>query len=421
MAMKILDLYRSILKAAHLVTTSDDCVSLSMAGQTQPALIKGQRLVLPSAAHLANPDKKSIILFHPLSENLFHGESKVLEYYRSVLNHRLNYTFGMVAYGLLSIATSPAEHKDLSPDQSEFLSKLKHADEKTLHVLEKLQEAMPAKQTQKSFIAIFLKKGGKFQDKGYGRVGIVNFPLYKELKKNEGEVYGVKMRVKDREALIALMEYMLHEIDVPEAYNFGSNSKTAPFMEALMKAMANVASPLNDVIELFADKFDDPEDLKFDSDWVETFENLDVMIPQIRSIPMQAGNEGNVAALEGKPTSKPAAEIGFSATPTASAPAIAQYPWQATAAPAPVYQQPAPVMQPVINSNGALDFSSIVRSNPALQQQLGSYNAPQQFQQPQQNIPGWARGANQWGQPTGMMQQQPMGWGGGPSGYTSRI
>lgn len=446
MTMKLLDLYRSLLLTGGLVSSEDGYVSVHMpGGEKTPAVLKGKRLVLPTTEHLRKPMGEERIAFHPLSENILRGESEVLGYLRQAINMRLNLVFGSLALELMQIATSPAEHAKLNPDQSEFLSRVKNADEKTYAVLGKLMQAMPIAQTQKAFVSIYLKRSGTVEGKRYARVGVVSFPLYQELLKAETthEVYGVKMRVKDRETLLALLEYMVPSIADAQAHHQGSDSKVAPYLDALMKALMVAAGPLNDLIALFRNQLANPEDLQFEDQWVEAFENLEAMIPQIRAIPMQAGNEGSSSGAEGTSGSAaPAAQAApqqpvFAATAAAQQPAQSVYQQPAYQG-QPMYQQPAPVQQPAgpVKTANGLDFNSVLASNPALAYQVGAVGAPgygaQQAGPLAARTPRWAQGGG-FGAPQpamgGFPNQAPAGyaqpgypgfqsgWGGNRGGF----
>lgn len=391
--MKLLELYKSILAVANLRAGAEGHISVVFGEESKPAVIKGKRLVLPTQEQMIAIGKKECVAFHPLSENILHGASEVLTYFRHALNVRLNYTFGLLAYELLTLATSPGQHAKLSPDQSEFLSKIKNADEKTLVALQKLMAAMPSDQTQQAFCSIFLKRTGTVGDKRYSRVGVVSFPLYEELSKGSQEIYGVKLRVKDRDSLVELLEYMVPCIKDPESHNRGSNSTVAPFLDALMQAVLVVASPLNDQVELFRNYLDSPEELEFENEWVPVFDNLSVMQDEIRRVPMLPGNDG--AELKAA-TPAPANSSPAAATPTAPAPAMwspptNQAPYQAPPPQyTPHYQQPYQPPQPRVTERGQLDFASILQSNPALASQVGPAFQPQQMQNPANSPPRWA-------------------------------
>lgn len=457
MAMKLLDLYKSLLKVAKRVVHEDGTISQTFGGKTEPSLIKGKREVLPTREHLSNPDWENRVVFHPLSENILRGESAVLEDYRQALNVRINWTFGLLGYQLLMIAASEDEHKKLSPDQTVYLSQMKNANEGTLKTFLNLMKAMPMDQNQKTFVSIYLKRGGTIAGKRYARVGVVSFPLYNELTKMAGlELWGVKFKnKKDIETIKKLLEYMIPGIETPESHNRGSDSGVAPYLDALMKAVMSVASPLNDLIEIFHNVLavnspeDDshPDQLRFEDAWVETFDNLDVMVPEIRAIPMQAGNEGSPA----KPVT-PAPAAAASPLPAALTNPQPQQPAQPVqggwggqpAQPGSAFAAAAANPGPVHTGRG-LDFDSLLKSNAALAQQVGGVGPNPGWgntggQQPQ-NQPSWARPQQGgWGSSGGGAQTnsgpswaQPNqggggNWGGnnsggnwGGSGYTPSI
>jgi len=435
MTMKLLDLYTSMLDLAKVRVTEDGFLEMIALGEKKPASIKTKRIVLPTREHLAALDWENRIKFHPLNENVLRGESEVLTWYRKSLAIRTNLTIAVIANRLLQLATSPAEHSKLSPEQAEFLSKVKNADEKTLDVLIKIMEAFPATD---SFVSIFLKRAGQVNGRRYARVGVVTFPVYQALKSG-GDVKGVKMRVKDRESLIALLEYMLPSIGGGEENYRGSDSQIAPFCDALMKSMLVVAAPLNAIMELFHNQFEE-EDYKsciFNDEWVEAFDNLALMKDQIRAIPMQAGNEGGVAGVDGASVNEATPAAAPMPAPVAAAPAHptpapgsmhAQiYGTPAGAVPGAHQPQPAPYHQPqppgyyppyphgqpqapyqgypqqqmpppqpvVRHTSGGVDFNSLMRANGHLAAQVGSIGQPQPMMAQQQRQPSWASPAQQ--------------------------
>lgn len=404
MSKRLIDLYRSILAVGNLHADDDGFISIAMAGKKDPCLVKGKRLVLPTKEQLANPEWKDRVVFHPMSENILRRESEVLEKFRWALNIRLNYTFATLATSLMTIAASTGEHAKLSPSQSEFLSKVKNPDEKTLEVLRKLIAAMPLNQTQKSLVSIYLKRGGSVKGRTHARVGVVSFPLYSELKKGEEDVYGVKLRVKDRTALLQLLEYMMPGLEDPDNYSRGSDSQQAPYLDALMRAVGAVAAKLNDITDRFKKHISDPKELTFPDDWVEALDNLDVYIPDVRAIPMQAGNEGTPVHK-----SEPAAHAGTLHKP--SEPIFQHVGAQATGGT--IFSQPAVAAAPPVHTGRGLDFGALMRSNPAMApaQFGGGMGFGAQHVQPRATYSNPGPVNTGWNQQPGWGAQQPAGWG----------
>lgn len=368
--MEILDLYTLVLRTASMEVEDSGCVNATLGGKSTPKLIDGKRLVLPTKNQLANPNWEERIAFHPLSENILRGESPIIETLRKDLNVRLNLSVSALAYELMTIAASTAKHASLSPDQKEFLARVPEASDKDLDFLKKLLKEMPFDQSSKSVISLYLKRGGTVSGKRYARVGVINFPLMNELRNGEPKVFGVKpSSAKVRENMVRLLDYIIPKQDEPEAYYRGSDSRTAPYFEALMQGFLSVAAPINDVIDLFDNVLEDAEGLRLESEWVEAFQDLDQFAHKIPSL---KGNQGNAVA-EGQ-LEAPAAAPAPAPAPVAAAPALGSW-----------LPAPAPAPAPSVNTDGGISFADLTRGNPAIQQQpLFHQQQPMPYGQHQQ-------------------------------------
>jgi hypothetical protein len=400
MAMKLLDLYKSMLHTANCTVTSDWLISSKLVGQVMPVTIKGRRLALPAPEILAKQDKSDILIFHPLMEQVGRGESEMVEKYRKLLLMNLNNVAATLMSDLLLLSGDIDAHKDLSPDQAEFLTKVKGVDDKLITLWSKVLEAMPHDQMARRIVTIFLKKTGSVAGKRVKRVGVVSFPLYEELKKpevkkGEHEIFGVKCRVKDKETLIATLEYLFPNIEEVGSYNRGSDSDVAVNMDALMQATLGVVRALNDVTETFGERFGKQAgdvDLYIDCDWQEAFVNLDSMWNEIRKIPVQEGNEGSIAPDH---TAGPGAQAGL--------PNV----YAAQVQPTPVHQGglhvPPQQQAPVQQQHQPVQASQTTTANPTLDAFLASReaerNQQRQFEQ------GWRAVTHQ--PPPGTVIQQP--------------
>lgn len=364
--MKMLDFYKSILSAGSLTSTSDGLISAEIDSAVAPFTVGGKRLVLPTAAHQANPNKDNLTLFHPLSENILRGESEVMSRFRSAINLRLNYAMGSLLTELLVLSTSPGSHHKLKPDQFELIAVFKDADEKTLSALQSLLRAMPQGNIDKSFVHIFMKKGAIIHGSSYRRGAIVSFPLYEELCKNESGAFGVKLRKKDHASLKAILEYIFPKLNEKDSYSRGSHSDTAPTLDALLLAVLGLASHINALVDDYGDVLEDIKTLRYDDEWVTALDNLAQFTNELRLLPMQAGNEGQVdrAAVQPHPTAvSPILQNVAPATAPMPPPPQFQYPTQAYLPPlAPMNQGPVEVT----TSSGLLDFAATLRSNPAM-------------------------------------------------------
>lgn len=435
MSKKLLDLYRSLISVADWKADDTGMVSEAI-GKCPPVLIDNKRLVLPLKEQLTVGDWSERVAFHPLYENILRpNESEVLERFRTGINARFNRVIGLLAYRLMVIASSTAEHPKLNPDQHEFLTHVKNADAATVDVLVKLMKAMPEGQTQRRFVHIFLRKGATLNGVKHARVAVVHFPLYEALKKAEDNtVWDIKLRKKDVATLISLFEYLFPKIATPEAYNRASDSTQAPFLDALMKAVLALADPINTTVDLFLNQLDNETDhYMYDDAWVEAFQNIDSLTIDAKLIPMQ---EGNRAASTESTAAAPA-------QPATPAPAPGQA-WSPPGFQAPQYQPMAfqqPTMANTMGTMGGMqqpmntmggspppnDFNAWLANSPAARAAMGVGGVPMQMQQPtmsgwqqpgmQQPIgnQGWAAQAASWSQQASMNagwgNQQQGGWG----------
>lgn len=382
---KLIDFYKQILKLGGLIADKDGLVSAVIEDESVPFTVKGKRLALPLKPNMAKTD--DLVIFHPLNENFLRGESDVMQRYRSAINTRLNYVIGCMMEELLTLITSPGEHQKLNPDQSEVLSVAHEADESTLTRFSQLMKAMGVGDKEKAFVNIYLKKTATIKGKVYKRGAIITFPFYKELIKKEKTVYGVTLRIKDREAIQKLMEFLIPGIGDEEAYNKGSSGDLSPFLDALLKGVIGIASNINSIAETYKDFLPLYDQYLYNSEWVDTMDNIHLLEPEIRLIPMQAGNEGSNGAIPTAPTPQPALAVA------PHQPAPVQMPTPVYNPAPPPYmghvQQPAPA--PVVQSQQGKDPSKVSfaeldarmrQANPVMQQQYNPAWGPMPMQQP---------------------------------------
>lgn len=377
--MKIQDFYTSVLKAANLVVDDAGKVSAFLDGTSLPFTVGGKRLVLPTKEHLSNPDKTQIVLFHPLKENILTGESDVMARYRKAINVSTNYTISTLLTSIISLAASPALHGKLTPDQLEIIRVFKDADEKTLDAFKAILKAMPQGDKDKTFVNIFMKTKATLNGKVHRRGAIVTFPFYDELiKATDSSIYGVKLRKKDFASIKHVFEVVFPSIAQPNAYSCGSQSETAPTLDALLRSLQKLFGDLAATIEEMKSSAEELVELCYDTAWAEMVDNFSAFDAELRLLPMQAGNEGGVVKAE---------------APAATAPAQTTIQgWGQMQQPAP-NQMPAPPAAPV-TKDGKLDLKSL--GQPQQPQQQGWFNG--QPQQPQ--------GFGAWGN-----VQLPAGWG----------
>lgn len=321
--MDLNEIYRLILANAGMVADEEGFVS--MADQNEPVLLAGKRLVLPLRNQLAQPNLGNRVVFHPLHESLIRGETDVMTRTRELINARLNISFSYIALCLLTLATSPAQHVNLTPDQTLFMDNLKEIDEDIVDAYTKILEAMSLSQDGKCFMRFFIKRGGEINGRTVQRLAVVSFPFYEELVKRPATgqpnlIYGVRVKKAHRECLIKLVEYMVPNINIAGHYNRGSDSTVAPTLDAVMQATRSLGGLVNEMTELFGESvIPDRNSMQYPMDWVPTFQNLSAIQAKINLIPAQPGNEGKLPG-----SNRPQIEVPDSIVK----PAPNQAPWE---------------------------------------------------------------------------------------------
>lgn len=439
----IVGFYQQLMTNAGMVVSEEGHVSTQLVPgvEKNPTLVKGKRLVLPTQAQLRSASAENSIIFHPLSENLLRGESDVMAVFRSHVNKRLNLALAYLTVGLMDLAIATDKHPKLSPDQSLYLSVVKHADTKTMDILQEVTAKMMVDETENSFVHMYIKRGGIMGGRKHSRVCVTSFPMYEELAKEPESrkpitLMGEKLRKVDRECLLGLMRFILPNISEQQAYWGSSNSQIAPTLDAIMRSVAAIATRINDVAVMYSDYIDEVDSITYDLDHLKVLDNLESIVAEIRMIPMQLGNEGSVAqtaktnapvinveqtvvkspTVESSPflASKPPigqVSAGEYVAPSPFAPAVQPAPWQPQQQqpyqhqqPQPYQQQWQPQQQPVqqmpptgglVRTANGLDVNSIFQTNPVLAANAGwSPYGPTpygyQFQPQQQRQPSWA-------------------------------
>lgn len=432
MAEKLNNLYKSILSFASMKANADGKVMLDYIFDEEsekedfPVKIEGRELVLPTEAQLKAYHPEKVVVFHPLQEFVNRGESEVVKLLRYQLNVRLNYTILVVASGLLKLVTSPALHRQLTPEQRELLLAVKASDVTLPARFTEFCVKHYTKATSSFFCNIYLKKAGTFQGQKHARVGVVHFPYYDLFEQED-----IKFKKGDAEVFKSILTFMFPDSDTPnsEAYNNFSDHRDAPWLDCLLKTSYNIAQRLNELVKLYNTLLDPGyKTYLFEDSWVEPMENLEPYRAEIRMIPSQKGNEGSLE-VDGKEVSTlaPVREGVMANTVPArrevptTVPAVRTVPQVNQ----PTYHQPTeepvfdrfgrclnppPVPAITPDADGKIDFRAIKANNPMVQmaamtatpltqwqesqnfRQQGRYYDPRQQQQPM--VDGWGRPIN---------------------------
>lgn len=299
---KIIDYYKTLLSLGWLVSDEDGQISVQLGDELMPATINGKRMILPTREQMKNTNWDSRVGFHPLRESYNLGVSDVVAGLRDQFVQRLNTSISYLMKELISIAHDQEGQKNLTTEQAQVLNALPKCDDRTVKDFASLMKNTKSRNNADQFINIHIRRGGVVKGVTYGRAGIVKFPIYDQLKASKEPVNGVKLSVKDREMFIKLYEFIFPElVSDPEFFSVGVSSRSAPFLEALVRSALNVADALAEAAQPYMDKVDLPQILYFNpelGDWKEIFDSKDMVEQLARTIPpLNANEDGHLADL----------------------------------------------------------------------------------------------------------------------------
>mgnify|MGYP000226916496 FL=1 len=291
----IQDFYENILNSLMLTVDKDGLISMDLEGNKFPSTINDKRMVLPTHDVLRAAPWETQIAFHPLSENVYRGESPVLKKLKALVNFRLTTVITILMTELVSIAANKDYHEKLTPKQSELLDYIPKANDKTVDAYVKVLNASSSRGKHR-LINIYLKHGGKYKNEDYSRVAVTSFPITEEFDNDDKSIFGVKLpSQKDFKGFQALFDFILPNNRDLEAYSYGSRSMEAPYFDALMHAYVKVAKQLNKVTWLFRKHLENHEALMIDHKWEDALKDLSFfrgLIPGLQ------GNDGELSIDE---------------------------------------------------------------------------------------------------------------------------
>lgn len=293
---KIIDYYKILLELGWMVADEDGNVSVKLGDQLMPATINGKRVVLPTRDQMKNTNWDHRVGFHPLRESFNLGISDMVASLRDQFVQRLNTAIAYLMKEFIAIAYDQDNQKNLTTEQAQVLNALAKCDHTLVKDFEALQKNTKSRNNADMFINIFIRRGAVIKGVTYGRGGLVKFPIYEALLKPEKEpINGVKLSNKNREMLIKLYEFIFPTLKADaEFFNVGINSRSAPFIESLVRVTLNVVDAIVETAQPYMDKLDLPYIVQFPEEigiWKEIFDSKDMVEKLARTIPNLNANE----------------------------------------------------------------------------------------------------------------------------------
>ncbi len=284
----LLELYKQILASSGVTVADNGQCYITMLGLNRALVIEDKAVVLPIDAVMKQFNVEANMAFHPLSESVIRAESAIITKLKQLMTFRLTEVIQTQLALLVDLAADTARHKNLEPDQQEFLRCLPKADAKTAKAVdnispkdlgEALTQVLDANGSapKHNVMHMFLKRNGTWNGRKYKRVCIVNFPILEAENSKENSIFGVKVRVNDKPAILNLFKYIVGAVTAEETpYNYGSDSGVAPYFDALIHSFLALANVLNQTTVRFEKHMTEEmyNTLYIDTDWGDEVKDL---------------------------------------------------------------------------------------------------------------------------------------------------
>ena len=284
----LLELYKQILASSGVTVADNGQCYITMLGLNRALVVDDKAVVLPIDSVMKQFNVEANMAFHPLSESVIRAESAIITKLKQLMTFRLTEVIQTQLALLVDLAADTARHKNLSPEQQEFLRCLPKADAKTAKAVdnispkdlgEALTQVLDANGSapKHNVMHMFLKRNGTWNGRKYKRVCIVNFPILEAENSKENSIFGVKVRVNDKPAILNLFKYIVGAVTPEETpYNYGSDSGIAPYFDALIHSFLSLAKVLNRTTFRFKNHMTEEmfDTLYIDTLWGDEIEDL---------------------------------------------------------------------------------------------------------------------------------------------------
>lgn len=304
----LLAFYQKVLETVDLKVDEEGFIAFQPAGAIDKdgkplviqAAVEGKRWVLPTDEVLSENHWDELMAFHPLSENFLNGESAVLAKFKAAINLKLGAVIGEILGALTKYASDVDAQKNgnVGAKASKYLKLVPHlkevSAERMAQIIEKTELA-----SDRRFVNLYLKRGGMLNDTKHTWVCVVGFPFRQELDGEEPKVFGVTISKKDQASFKALFDYILPDNDDLAQYSSAPKAKSAAKFDALLRAFANVAIQLNEMVQTHRKQIPSYKDLMIDLSWMEELDAIDKMADVVPPLPGNVGEGVRDGRVEG--------------------------------------------------------------------------------------------------------------------------
>lgn len=283
--------YSKLLGTLGIMTDADGLTYVEEGGTWLPMTMDKRRLVLPTNEWLRDPNWEATIPFHPFSEHVLKGKkSLVLEKTCRIVNLRLNRIIGELLMTLAAFAVDTAAQTAAGAEQKSYLRLIPDVNAKTFTDFKKFIAGHVDGSAEKSFISIYLKRGGTILNEKYNNTAVVTSPARKALGAAEPIIFDYKFSSKrNRDYLLVLLDYLLPKLTTDVGYTVGSNAPIAPYFVTLCTSYSDIMDDLNRQLVIFSEINPDLASLVADMSWLSIIDDSADALKQIHAL---ADNQG---------------------------------------------------------------------------------------------------------------------------------
>ena len=297
MNLSLETIYQAILKTVWLECDEEGNVYRSLdslgEGKREPFIMLEKQVALPTRHNLNRSGKDALLIFHPLMEGVIGGESPVIGKLRRAFGIRYTFAASNVFTSILSCGSHASEYSKFSPDQMKLLKVINGVNEKTIKAWERLVKLSIDKHgMSNAFTDVYISRNTVVNGQAYSRVATVKFPIYDELISGREKMFGSNFTVSSaiKQSLINVFEFMFPNIEKEDAYTVGTNSRIAPYLDALLKTFGNLLTITNDIYDDYNNVIEFDKDVKAPLEWIEWTKDIEGLKNLAQAIPQQFGN-----------------------------------------------------------------------------------------------------------------------------------
>ncbi len=241
----LLSFYTSLLKSIGCSILPDgSIVELSVDGDmVKPVMIEvdgiSKKLMLPTSEVIKNGNWEEMVLFHPCCENVYRGQSEVIQLLTRLISTQVYSAVQLMVAALIYLCRDKEIKGKISRQAMEIIGKFDtvHNDARAFFL------ALAKKNTgiggKAPLLYYRLARGGKVAGKAYDRTCVLHVPF---LEKADAKVIDTSVDMKHVNVIRSIYAYV-----IPETVRYGSNSKTMPYLMALLEAYYGTVNHLNDI------------------------------------------------------------------------------------------------------------------------------------------------------------------------------